>query len=162
MTTAALDRDVSLAEARSLLCDYAAILDDGPLSSWPEFFTERCLYRITTRENERRGLPLPILLCDNRAMLYDRVEATEKANIFEPHWYRHILSDSRILPSRGGALTIETSFLCVRTMLRGEMSLFVSGAYVDEVVRDDKKIVFRAKTVVLDQSQIDTLIAIPL
>jgi anthranilate 1,2-dioxygenase small subunit len=157
-----LDRPIDLAAVQALLGDYAAVLDDGPLAEWPEFFTDDCLYRITTRENEKRGMPLSILLCDNRAGLYDRVEATEKANIFEPHWYRHLLSQSRIVPGKAGIPTVETSFLCVRTMLRGEMGLFVSGVYRDEIVRDGARLLFRSKTVVLDQSQIDTLIAIPL
>ena len=138
------------------------MLDDGPLSQWPEFFAEDCLYRIASRENERRGLPLPILLCDSRAGLYDRVEATEKANIFEPHWYRHILSQSRIVPGTGGITIVETAFLCLRTMLRGVAGFFVSGVYRDEIVRDGNRLLFRSKTVVLDKSQIDTLIAIPL
>jgi anthranilate 1,2-dioxygenase small subunit len=73
--------------------------DEGPLTDWPTFFTETCLYRITTRQNEERNMPLSIMLCDNHAMLYDRVEAIEKANIFEPHYYRHVLSDSRMLRS---------------------------------------------------------------
>jgi anthranilate 1,2-dioxygenase small subunit len=162
MTTMELDQDVTLAEARALLCDYAAVLDDGALADWPKLFTDDGIYRIATRENERRGMPLPIMLCDSRAMLYDRVEACEKANIFEPHWYRHILSDSRPLAKADGTLTLQTSFICIRTMQMGEMSLFVSGVYVDQVVRDSGKCCFRSKTVVLDQSQIDTLIAIPL
>ena len=36
------------------------------------------------------------------------------------------------------------------------------GEYLDEVVREDGALRFRSKTVVLDQSRIDTLIAIPL
>src|SRR5436190_7808736 len=88
-------------DARRLMVDYAYAIDDGRLSEWPTFFTDPCLYRITTRQNEEQGLPLSIMLCDNRAMLYDRVEAVEKANVFEPHYYRHILSDSRRVPGGG-------------------------------------------------------------
>jgi anthranilate 1,2-dioxygenase small subunit len=153
---------VTAAEARALLCDYTDALDDGRLGEWPTFFTETCLYRITTRENQRRGYPLSIMLCDTLAMLYDRIEATEKANVFEPHSYRHILSDSRVLAPASDALTLRTGFLCVRTMADGSAMLFVSGEYLDEVVRVDGACRFRAKTVVLDQSRIDTLIAIPL
>ena len=76
------------------LAAYTYTLDEGPLSNWPGLFTDTCLYRITTRLNEQQNMPLSIMLCDNHAMLYDRVEAVEKANIFEPHYYRHILSDS--------------------------------------------------------------------
>jgi anthranilate 1,2-dioxygenase small subunit len=153
---------VSLAAARSLLCDYSYALDDGKLSDWPGFFTDPCLYRITTRDNHRRGYPLSIMLCDNRAMLFDRIEATEKANIFEPHHYRHVLSDSQLVEQRHDALVVRTGFLCVRTMLDGDSILFVSGEYLDEFVVVEGACRFRAKTVILDQSRIDTLIAIPL
>jgi anthranilate 1,2-dioxygenase small subunit len=150
------------AGARALLTAYTHVLDEGPLSDWPTLFTEACLYRITTRQNEERNMPLSIMLCDNHAMLYDRVEAVEKANIFEPHTYRHILSDSRTLRPTKESIWMETSFICVRTMLDGRMCLFAAGKYVDEVVADKDTWLFRSKTVVLDSSQVDTLIAKPL
>lgn len=162
MVQVAADHPVTASQARALLSDYVAILDDGPLADWPSFFTDPCLYRITTRENQERQFPLSIMLCDSRAMLYDRVEATEKANIFEPHTYRHVLSDSRIVAADGATLKLRTSFLCARTMVEGDFSLFVSGVYIDEVVQESGRCLFRSKTVVLDQSRIDTLIAIPL
>jgi anthranilate 1,2-dioxygenase small subunit len=153
---------ITEAEARQHQAAYAYTIDEGPLSDWPEFFTDPCLYRITTRVNEERKMPLSIMLCDNQAMLYDRVEAVEKANIFEPHFYRHILSDSRVLSSQGASLVLETSFICVRSMLDGRMDLFTAGKYVDHVVKQDGHCLFKSKTVVLDHSRIDTLIAIPL
>jgi anthranilate 1,2-dioxygenase small subunit len=150
------------ASARALLAAYTYVLDEGPLSEWPTLFTDPCLYRITTRQNEERNMPLSIMLCDNHAMLYDRVEAVEKANIYEPHYYRHILSDSRTVRGATDAVLIETSFICVRTMLDGRTTLFAAGKYVDEVVTEKGRPLFRAKTVVLDSSQVDTLIAKPL
>jgi anthranilate 1,2-dioxygenase small subunit len=105
---------ISEAEARGHQAAYAYALDEGPLSDWPKFFTDPCLHRITTRLNESQQMPLSIMLCDNQAMLFDRVEAVEKANIFEPHFYRHILSDSRVLAADGESIKMETSFICVR------------------------------------------------
>ena len=156
-----MTKEINSLQARALLCDYVCALDDGRLAEWPQFFTADGLYRITTRQNHERGLPLSIMLCDNRNMLYDRVEATEKANVFEPHYYRHVLSDSR-MEEKNGALAARTSFICVRTMLDGSTLLFASGEYRDEVVREEGRLRFRSKTVILDQSRIDTLIAIPL
>jgi anthranilate 1,2-dioxygenase small subunit len=152
----------TLAEARQLLAAYTYVLDEGPLTDWPSFFTETCLYRITTRQNEERNMPLSIMLCDNHAMLYDRVEAVEKANIFEPHYYRHVLSDSHMLRTTPDSVWMETSFICVRTMLDGRMSLFAAGKYVDEIIAQADLCLFRSKVVVLDPSQVDTLIAKPL
>jgi anthranilate 1,2-dioxygenase small subunit len=55
-----------------------------------------------------------------------------------------------------------TSFTCVRTMLDGRMTLFAAGRYRDDIVLDEGQCRFRSRTVVLDSSRIDTLIAIPL
>ncbi len=148
--------------ARRLIADYADTIDDGKLSDWPTFFTADAVYRITTRQNEAANMPLSIMLCDNQAMLYDRVEAIEQANIFEPHFYRHILSDSRTLEMSDDSIHMVTSFSCVRTMLDGRMMLFAAGRYIDQIVVENGTCLFRSRAVVLDSSRIDTLIAIPL
>lgn len=151
------------AAARRLLRDYANAIDRGELGRWPEFFTERATYRITTRDNHERGMPLSIWLCSNRAMLYDRLEAIERANVFEPHRYRHILSDSELVQASGEEARLRTSFICVRIMDHGDTMLFVSGEYVDRIVREEGSgLRFAERTVVLDQSRVDTLIALPL
>jgi len=149
-------------DARRLMVDYVHAIDDGRLSDWPAFFTDPCLYRITTRQNVEQGMPLSIMLCDSQAMLYDRVEAIESANVFEPHHYRHILSDSCATPVACDGLRLETSFICVRTMLDGRQSLFAAGVYRDHVVNVGGRCLFRSRTVVLDSPQVDTLLAIPL
>jgi len=148
--------------ARRMIADYVDTIDDGELKDWPPYFMPDGIYRITTRQNELAGMPLSIMLCDNHAMLYDRVEAIEHANIFEPHYYRHVLSDSRTLSITDTSITMVTSFTCVRTMLDGRMTLFAAGRYMDDIVLDDGQCRFRSRTVVLDSSRIDTLIAIPL
>ncbi|PZP25858.1 MAG: ring-hydroxylating dioxygenase subunit beta [Pseudomonas kuykendallii] len=153
---------ITVAQARQLIADYTYTIDDGVLSDWPTYFTEPCIYRITTRQNEEMIMPLSIMLCDNQAMLYDRVEAIEKANIFEPHYYRHVLSDSKVLEMDDESIRMETSFTCVRTMLDGRVTLFASGRYSDHIVLEQGRCLFRTRKVVLDSSKVDTLIAIPL
>lgn len=148
--------------ARRMIADYADTIDDGKLSDWPTYFLPDGLYRITTRQNEEANMPLSIMLCDNHAMLYDRVEAIEKANIFEPHYYRHVLSESRTLAKDAISISMVTSFTCVRTMLDGSMVLFAAGRYRDEISLDGRLCRFRSRTVILDSSKIDTLLAIPL
>jgi anthranilate 1,2-dioxygenase small subunit len=149
--------------ARDLLVRYVSTIDDGKLADWPAHFCDPGVYRITTRDNFERGMPLSIMLCDNHMMLFDRVEAIEKANVFEPHMYRHILSDTVVVAEQAGRITTSTSFICVRTMVfDGSMTLFAAGRYLDEVAIDGGTARYAAKTVVLDASKVDTLIAIPL
>ena len=50
----------------------------------------------------------------------------------------------------------------VQIMLDGRMTLFSAGRYIDEIVAGPTRCLFRSRTVVLDSSQVDTLIAIPL
>src|SRR6202035_3991841 len=78
------------------------------------------------------------------------------------HFYRHILSDHRVLASDDHSLKMETSFICIRTMLDGRLHLLTAGKYVDHCVMQDGRCLLTSKTVYLDHSRIDTLIAIPL
>jgi anthranilate 1,2-dioxygenase small subunit len=151
-----------LQRIRSLMVDYCYAIDEGDLKRWPDFFSAQCLYRITTRENESQNMPLSIMLCDSQAMLFDRVEAIEQANIFEPHTYRHILSDSVVTGGADETVKLKTSFCCIRTMLDGSMLLFAAGCYYDEVELSDDTCLLKSRTVVLDSSKVDTLLAIPL
>ena len=76
----------------TLMTEYVHAIDDDRLEDWPGFFTDPCIYRIATRDNEERGLPASLVYCDSRAMLLDRVVSVRHANVFEPHRYRHMVS----------------------------------------------------------------------
>jgi len=140
---------------------YAQALDADRLEDWPGFFTEKGVYRITTAENEARGLPLPVLYCEGRPMLRDRVASLRHANIYEPQRYRHMVSS--ILVEADGKTRVRSSanFLVVRTMENGESTLFASGRYLD-LIQLSKKPLFIERVVVCDSRRFDTLLAIPL
>ena len=61
---------------------YAHALDADRLEQWPEFFTEKGRYRITTAENEEQGLPLSVLYAEGRPMMRDRIHSLRHANIY--------------------------------------------------------------------------------
>ena len=60
-------------------------------SSGPRFFTDPCLYKITSADNYRRGLAAGLIYADSRGMLQDRVAALREANIYERQAYRHLV-----------------------------------------------------------------------
>jgi anthranilate 1,2-dioxygenase small subunit len=148
------------AEVERLHALYAHALDDDALESWPDFFTEKGVYRITTAENEARGLPLPVLYCEGRAMLRDRVASLRHANIYEPQRYRHIVSSLLIKSEDAKLVTCVSSFLVIRTMENGEATFFASGRYQDRIALPEMK--FEERLVVCDSRRFDTLLAIPL
>jgi anthranilate 1,2-dioxygenase small subunit len=162
MTTATAKQTINLAQARDLMARYALALDDGQLEQWPSFFTERCTYRVQSRQNYIKNMPLSIVFCSGHAMMYDRVESVLKANVYEPHQYRHVLSESVVEKADGTAMWLRTSFICVRTMLDGTMLLYAAGEYYDEVVSENGQPRFSSRNVVIESSRVDTLLATPL
>jgi 3-phenylpropionate/cinnamic acid dioxygenase small subunit len=152
-----------LAERVSQLnAEYARAIDDDRLESWPDFFTDPCVYKITSADNYRRGLPAGLVYADSRGMLKDRVTALREANIYERQAYRHLVGLPAIRTAADDTVHAETPFLVVRVMRDGTMDLFATGRYVDTMVDEGGTLRFRERLVVCDSSRVDTLLAIPL
>ena len=149
------------ARVEALLADYAHCIDDDRLEDWPDFFTQKCHYRIVTRENYDNNLPLSLIYCDTRGMLADRISALRTANIYEPHVYCHITGAARVW-EEGDVLRARSNFMIARTMSAGDTSIFACGRYLDTIVEEGGALKFRERVAVLDSRQIDTLLVIPL
>lgn len=142
---------------------YARAIDDDRVEDWPGFFHERCLYKITTADNHRRGLELGLVYADSKGMLEDRVAALREANIYERQHYRHIVGLSSLLGEENGEARVESPFLVVRILRGGAMDLFAAGRYLDRVAADASgALKYRERIVVCDSARFDTLLAIPL
>lgn len=147
----------------ALNADYARCIDDDRLETWPDFFFDRCLYKITTAENHQKGLEAGIIYADSKAMLQDRVSALREANVYERQRYRHIVGTPTVIAEEGGLVRIESPFLVTRIMRDGRMDLFATGRYVDAVREDDAgTLKFVERLVVCDSARFDTLVALPL
>jgi len=149
-----------------LNADYARAIDDDRLEDWPGFFAAECVYKVTSVDNHRRGLPAGLMYADSPGMLRDRVAALREANIYERQAYRHVVGMPALLGpadgDAGGAIRAEVPFLVVRIMRDGRMDLFATGRYLDVLVTEAGALRFRERIVVCDSSRIDTLLAIPL
>jgi 3-phenylpropionate/cinnamic acid dioxygenase small subunit len=141
----------------------ASAIDSGRLEDWPEFFLDRCLYKVTTADNYEKGYQAGLIYADSKMMLADRISALREANIYERQRYRHILGMPLIVGEADGAATAETSFIVVRTMRDGQMMVFAAGVYLDKLQRNDAGAWrYAERIVVCDSQRIDTLLAIPL
>ena len=139
----------SAAEHRELRLDidafnaeYAQVLDEGDLETWPDFFTDDAVYRITARENADAGLPIGLVYCDGKGMLIDRVRAVLKTTMHEPRYLRHFCSNIRILdPDLGtemaaGEIHVRSNYLVTETLMEGGTDILQSGRYEDIFVRN--------------------------
>ena len=139
---------------------YAHALDADKLEEWPQFFTENGRYRVTTAENEERGLPLSVLCAEGRPMMRDRVQSLRHANIYEPQRYRHMVSSVLVGTVEGNVVPSIANFNVLRVMQDGATLIFASGRYVDRIVLSE--MLYEERVVICDSRRFDTLLAIPL
>jgi len=147
---------------QELIASYVDCIDEDRLEEWPDFFVEQCRYLITSRASHEAGLPHGVVYAASRGMLADRILALRRANIFEPHRYRHIVGPIRIGKIADGVAEVRSNFIAVRIMHDGEMSLFAAGRYLDRVSVAAEPYRFIERLVILDSEKIDTLLVIPL
>ena len=141
---------------------YADCIDDDRLEDWLDFFVENCRYLITDRQSHEAGLRHGIIYGASKGMLTDRVMAMRKANIFEPHRYRHIVGPPQIGRVADGIAEARTNFLAVRIMHNGDSQLFATGRYLDKIAVAEVPFRFVERLVILDSRKVDTLLVLPL
>ncbi|NKB22515.1 MAG: hypothetical protein GKS01_18675 [Alphaproteobacteria bacterium] len=157
------DADASLLQRIDTLNRrYGHVIDEDKLEEWPKFFTEDGRYMVTTRQNHEANMPVGLILCENRAMIEDRILALRSANLFEPHSYRHLIDPPVVTGLDGIEYSLQTSFACFRTVQSSAPEIFCTGKYLDRIIDDGSILRFKERIVVCDSERIDTLIVIPL
>ena len=154
-----MELELQLAVER-LHAQYAHALDADKLEDWPNFFTENGRYRVATAENEERGLPLPVMYAEGRAMMRDRIQSLRHANIYEPQRYRHIISSVLVEKIDPRLARSSANFMVIRIMQDGATMVFASGRYQDRIALPEMK--YDERVVICDSRKFDTLLAIPL
>jgi anthranilate 1,2-dioxygenase small subunit len=145
-----------------LIAEYAECIDEDRLEEWPELFADPCRYLVISRASHEAGMRQGVMYAASRGMLMDRVFSIRRANIFEPHHYRHVVGPIRLKGVSDDIAVVHTHFLCARIMHDGTTTLFASGRYLDKIDVAAARFRFKERIVVLDSDKIDTLLAIPL
>jgi anthranilate 1,2-dioxygenase small subunit len=145
-----------------LIADYAGRIDEDRLEEWPDLFSDPCRYLIISRANHAAGMRQGVMYAASRGMLLDRVFSLRRANIFEPHRYRHVVGPIRLIALEGSVAIVHSNFMAARIMHDGATTLFATGRYLDRIDISGIPYRFNERVVVLDSDKIDTLLAIPL
>ena len=104
---------------QELIGDYAERIDEDRLEEWPELFADPCRYLVISRANHEAGMRQGVMYAASRGMLLDRVFSLRRANIFEPHRYRHVVGPIRLKAVEGDVAVVHSHFLAVRIMHDG-------------------------------------------
>jgi anthranilate 1,2-dioxygenase small subunit len=147
---------------QELIGEYAERIDEDRLEEWPELFADPCRYLVISRSNHEAGMRQGVMYAATRGMLLDRVFSIRRANLFEPHRYRHVIGPVRVKEVTGQHAVVHSHFIVARIMHDGVTSLFATGRYLDRIDISATPYRFSERVVVLDSDKIDTLLAIPL
>lgn len=139
----------------------ARYLNDGPLSEWPELFTENCSYRIVSRANFEAGLPLAIMRCDSRGMLKDRVYAVESTMMYEPRYTRHHITDVLIREIGDAGYRVTANFSVIESLPDDLPRILIAGHYRDRIVSADGLLMFAEKLCIYDSDLVPNTIVYP-
>src|SRR5262245_11831180 len=145
-----------------LYANYAACLDEERFEEWPDFFAEPCLYKIVSRENFDRGLPLATWLCESKGYLADRVTAIRKTAVYAPRYVRRMVSGMRVLGWNDGVLEVRANYLAVETLQDELTRIFNAGQYRDKLVVEDGRLKFREKLCIFDSVLVPNSLIYPL
>lgn len=149
-------------EVADLYADYAECLDEQRFAQWPDFFTEDCVYKIVSRENHERGLPLCTVWAESRGMLKDRVTGITQTMMYMPRTTRHVVSIPRIhCVGADGTVGVRASYIVVQTLADEPARLFQAGRYLDTLVRSEGRLRFREKLCIFDNALIDNSLIHP-
>src|SRR5215470_10185663 len=140
---------------------YISVIDTDRLEEWPDLFTEDGVYEIIPKENADLGLPAGILHCFGRPMMRDRIVALRKANVFEPHTYRHMTSGLEFKQVDGDTVDMQSNYVVVQTLTDGESRVYQAGRYFDRIVRTTEGWRYQSKRVIYDTSRVQTLLVTP-
>lgn len=149
-------------ELTQLYADYAHAVDSGDWDLWPEFFTERCSYRLQPRENFERGLPLATLSFESKGMLKDRVYGIRDTLFHDPYHQRHLVGAPRVLGLDGERIHAEAHYAVFRTKLDQLSQVFNVGRYLDVVLRTPDGLKFEQRLCIYDSEMIPNSIIYPI
>lgn len=142
--------------------EYYAVLASLDLNAWPAFFSEDCLYRVTTRENHAAGRPVGLIHCEGLAMVRDRAQAVMQSQVFQPRRLRYFGSGLRILSDDGRALRTTSGYLVVQTLMDEAPQVIDCGECLDLVLRTASGLRFRERACVRDSEAVLTSLVYPL
>jgi 3-phenylpropionate/cinnamic acid dioxygenase small subunit len=148
-------------QVEDFYAEYAEVIDTGALERWPELFVEPCLYRIVSKENYDKGLPLSLMRCESMGMLNDRAFASKELNVYAPRAWRHSITQIRAREERE-QISARANFVVFETLPDQHTRILCAGRYLDTLVRTQAGLRLREKICVYDAALIPGSIVMPL
>jgi 3-phenylpropionate/cinnamic acid dioxygenase small subunit len=146
----------------ALYARYAEAICDGRLEEWPEFFTDACLYKVISRANQERNLPLAPIFSETKGGLIDRVRALRTALVYAPRSVCYVVGTIGISERTREGVRARSMFSAYHTFVEGDSTLLMCGRTFDRIVRDGSGLKFKERVVVYDNDRVPSALVYPL
>lgn len=153
---------VAWSQLQALYGAYGRVLDNGEFAQWPEFFTADAVYKVQSRENFDRGLPLAAIALESKAMLRDRVIGATDTIFHDPYCQRHVIGAPMVLSLAGETIQSEASYLVIRTKRDAMPEILSVGRYQDRVVNTQDGLRFAERLCIFDNDLIPNSLIYPI
>jgi salicylate 5-hydroxylase small subunit len=145
-----------------LYAAYGRTLDNGDYGKWPEFFIDDAVYKVQSRENYDRGLPLAAISLESKGMLRDRVTGATDTIFHDPYYQRHLIGAPLVLGAELGVIRSEASYLVMRTRRDAMPEILSVGRYQDRVVDTPDGYRFAERLCIFDNDLIPNSLIYPI
>jgi anthranilate 1,2-dioxygenase small subunit len=152
---------IARAAVEDFHAEYCAALDGGDVERWPDFFTDKCLYRVTEYENAANGLPVGLVYAESRDMLRDRAIAISRTQMFAPRQMLHFITNVRILDVTDEEIVAQSNYLLLQTLVEGATTLHQAGRLFDRFARNGNLLLLKERQAVYDTAMIANDLAYP-
>jgi salicylate 5-hydroxylase small subunit len=147
---------------QQLYADYTIAVDSGKWDLWPEFFTDKCVYKLQPRENYDRGFPLATIFFSSKAMLIDRVYGITETIYHDPYYQRHVVGAPLVRKVEEDRIHCEANYAVFRTKLDKESTVYNVGHYIDTIVQTPNGLKFEERLCIYDSEMIPNSIIYPI
>jgi 3-phenylpropionate/cinnamic acid dioxygenase small subunit len=142
---------------------HSEVLSDDRLEQWPAFYAEDCFYKLISRVNFDRQLPLGTILCESRGALVDRVTAIRNTMVYAPRSVIHTVSNARLVEAAADGTLVARSMFCVwQTLMDGQSRLQMVGRSFDRLVAEGQTLQFRERIAVFDSELVPGSVVYPI
>ena len=140
---------------------YCWTLDCGDVESWPEYFTDDAVYRITARENADAGVPVGLVYADSKAMIRDRAFALKHTQMYAPRTMQHFVTNVRVLQAKGAEIRAQSNYVLLQTLVDGPTTIQQSGRYYDTFVKANGRLLLKERQCIYDTVLIANDLVLP-
>jgi anthranilate 1,2-dioxygenase small subunit len=155
-----------LAAVDHLNLRYIQALDDLSMEGWLNNFSPAAdsAYVCISEENDRRGLPLALMLDDCRARLEDRVTFVTKiwAGTFQPYRTRHFVQRLACEVREDGLCQAVSNFSVTLIQEDGTARLLTTGVYQDVISLTEAGAFIKTRRAVYDANVLPQYFVYPI